>query len=117
MAERRANGGGPGAGGAEPCAEVVDPSVRCEECPAACCRKQVLLFGDAGVPPHLTVIADWGGDVMARLGDGWCAALDRGSLRCGIYPRRPQVCRDVVMGGAECLAARAEAADAPGTDG
>jgi Fe-S-cluster containining protein len=109
------HGSGPD-GGSE---ERIDTSVRCEDCAAVCCRQQVLLLGDAGVPPHLTTTADWGGEVMARLDDGWCAALDRATLRCTIYPQRPQVCRDLPMGGADCRAARAEAgasaglADAP----
>uniref|UniRef100_UPI0025D56710 YkgJ family cysteine cluster protein n=1 Tax=uncultured Thiocystis sp. TaxID=1202134 RepID=UPI0025D56710 len=34
--------------------------------------------------------------------DGWCAALDRDSLRCRIYAWRPLVCREFVMGGPDC---------------
>lgn len=40
---------------------------------------------------------------MARLDDGWCAALDRHSLLCTIYEKRPTVCRDFEMAGYECI--------------
>jgi len=58
------------------------------------------------VPPAMTVVDPWGGLVMARLADGWCAALDRDTLLCGIYERRPAVCRDFPVGGSECVAER-----------
>ncbi len=43
---------------------------------------------------------------MARLDDGWCAALDRETFRCNIYDSRPSICRDFKMGGYECITAR-----------
>ncbi len=43
---------------------------------------------------------------MRRLDDGWCAALDRETLLCRIYARRPLVCRELVVGSPECLAER-----------
>jgi Fe-S-cluster containining protein len=43
---------------------------------------------------------------MARLDDGWCAALDRDTMLCRIYERRPGVCRDYEMGGGDCLIER-----------
>lgn len=49
---------------------------------------------------------------MARLADGWCAALDRDTLRCRIYDQRPLICREFAMGGADCLAERARWATA-----
>jgi Fe-S-cluster containining protein len=49
-----------------------------------------------------------GGEVMDRLDDGWCVALDRQQMCCAIYNYRPQICRDVLMGGSECRAAREE---------
>lgn len=69
------------------------------------------MLGDTRVPNHFVVLDAWGAEVMERLDDGWCIALDRQRLRCSIYAMRPQLCRDVVMGGAECLAARAERED------
>ena len=39
---------------------------------------------------------------MQRLDDGWCAALDRDSMRCSIYELRPLICREFEMGSVEC---------------
>lgn len=64
-------------------------------------------MGEDDVPPALTRIDAWGGEVMARLADGWCAALDRTTMRCTIYARRPAICRDFELAGADCLEARA----------
>lgn len=75
----------------------------CDTCEAACCRMQVLLIGDPDVPEGMTERSDWGGQVMHRRADGWCTALDRGTMRCTIYQQRPQVCRDYEMGGIDCL--------------
>jgi len=65
-----------------------------------------MLIGDADVPEHFTTQNAWGGWVMRRLDDGWCAALDRRSMRCTIYPQRPDICRDYEMGDNDCLAQR-----------
>jgi Fe-S-cluster containining protein len=43
---------------------------------------------------------------MARLNDGWCAALDRHTMMCSIYEKRPLICREFEMGGYECLSER-----------
>ena len=43
---------------------------------------------------------------MRRLDDGWCAALDRDSMRCSIYEVRPLICREFEMGAPECLEER-----------
>ena len=58
------------------------------------------------IPDALVTVDRWGGHVMSRLDDGWCAALDRGTHRCRIYERRPFVCREFEMGGNECRAER-----------
>jgi uncharacterized protein len=50
---------------------------------------------------------------MARLADGWCAALDRDTLLCRIYERRPAICRDYELGGNDCLSERATLPDHP----
>lgn len=78
----------------------------CATCVAACCRLEVWCLTDTGVPPRLTVRDPRGGLVMRRLEDGWCIALDRDSLLCRIYDRRPLVCRELVVGSPECLAER-----------
>jgi len=82
-------------------------SVTCASCKACCCRLEVMLMSEDDVPAHLTAEDRSGVRTMARLDDGWCAALDRETLLCRIYDRRPQICRDYEMGGSECLAERA----------
>jgi Fe-S-cluster containining protein len=63
-------------------------------------------MGDDRVPEEFTAVDRWGGQVMARLDDGWCAALDRGTLLCGIYETRPGLCREYEMGGSDCQVER-----------
>ena len=84
-------------------------TITCASCKACCCRLEVMLMGDDDVPPELTAVDRWGGTVMARLQDGWCAALDRNTLLCGIYARRPSVCRDFPVGDHDCMTERAKA--------
>jgi len=80
--------------------------VTCDSCRACCCRLEVIL-ADEDDPPATFVATDrWGGEVMRRLGDGWCAALDRATWRCRIYARRPRACRDFAVGEPDCLEAR-----------
>lgn len=83
-----------------------DPDVSCTSCEACCCRLEVLLMAGDDVPERLTTRDRWGGWVMRRLADGWCAALDRNTLLCTIYARRPGICRDFAMGESECLEER-----------
>lgn len=68
-----------------------------------------MIMGDDDVPSELTTVDRWGGHVMARLDDGWCAAVDRDTMRCAIYERRPGVCRDFAVGDSDCIAERAAA--------
>ncbi len=65
-------------------------------------------MGDDDVPSRLTAEDEWGGTVMRRLDDGWCAALDRNTMLCTIYGRRPDVCREFAMGGSACVEERLE---------
>jgi Fe-S-cluster containining protein len=81
--------------------------VSCTNCEACCCRLEVLLINDTEVPDNYIEIDKWGGTSMARLDDGWCAALDRNTMTCMIYENRPRNCRDYVMGAYECIAERA----------
>ena len=85
---------------------MADAGVTCATCRASCCRLEVLLVSDTGVPDRYVEVDRWGGERMARLEDGWCAALDRSTMLCGIYDRRPWICREFEMGGPECLAER-----------
>ena len=66
-------------------------------------------MGEDEVPAELTELDNWGGRIMARLDDGWCAALDRDTMRCRIYERRPTLCREYQVGGSECIAERSAA--------
>jgi Fe-S-cluster containining protein len=68
-----------------------------------------MIMGDDDVPFELTEVDRWGGQVMARLDDGWCAALDRNTMLCRIYERRPAICREYRVGGNDCLAERSTA--------
>jgi len=78
--------------------------VSCATCEACCCRLQVLLSeDDLGVPFDMCERDRWGGLVMKREPDGWCIALDRNTLRCSIYERRPRTCREFALGGRDCL--------------
>jgi len=67
-----------------------------------------MLMAEDDIPPHLTQVDPWGGQVMARLDDGLCAALDRDTMLCGIYARRPTVCRDYPAGGDDCIGERSK---------
>jgi Fe-S-cluster containining protein len=86
---------------------LPDSEVTCENCEACCCRLEVLLISDTGVPDRFIEIDKWGGMTMARLEDGWCSALDRNTMACTIYEMRPWVCREFEMGGYECISERA----------
>jgi Fe-S-cluster containining protein len=81
----------------------ADAPITCANCQACCCRLEVFLISNTGVPEHYIDTNAWGARVMARLDDGWCAALDRHSLLCTIYEKRPTVCRDFEMAGYECI--------------
>ena len=86
------------------------PLASCSTCRASCCRLEVMLVTDTDVPERFVEVDERGGMTMARLDDGWCAALDRATMRCSIYDRRPLICREFEMGGWECLAERSGAA-------
>jgi len=80
-----------------------DTEVTCANCEACCCRLEVMLITDTGVPGNFIEEDEWGAQTMARLEDGWCSALDRNTMKCMIYDKRPWVCREFEMGGYECI--------------
>jgi Fe-S-cluster containining protein len=80
--------------------------VHCSNCKACCCRLEVLLITDTAVPDRFIKLDKWGCQTMARLEDGWCAALDRSTYKCTIYENRPWVCRGFEMGEYECVSER-----------
>lgn len=73
-----------------------------------------MLITDTGVPERFIETDKWGGMSMARLADGWCSALDRNSMKCTIYQKRPLVCREFEVGEYECIAERAAYLEKPG---
>jgi uncharacterized protein len=81
-------------------------AIHCSNCDAVCCRLTVVVMPGDDVPEHMVDHSENGPDVMARGEDGWCVALDRRHMRCGIYQTRPDVCRRFAMGGPYCAAVR-----------
>ena len=77
--------------------------VSCSHCPAICCQLKVLLIAGDDPPEHFIDLDEDGHEIMGKGDDGWCAALDRDAMRCNIYERRPFVCREFAMGGADCI--------------
>jgi Fe-S-cluster containining protein len=80
--------------------------ITCTSCNACCCKLEVILMGDDDPPAEFIATDQWGGQVMRRLDDGWCAAVDRVTMLCRIYERRPGVCRDFAVGESACLTQR-----------
>lgn len=83
-------------------------AIECSSCAAVCCRLTVVLRTSDIVPAHLTTELPAGPRVMAKGADGWCAALDRVRMTCGIYESRPSDCRHFTMGGPYCSAVRSD---------
>ncbi len=88
-------------------ANLPDSDISCTNCQACCCRLEVMLISETGVPERFIATDRWGGRTMARSDDGWCAALDRKTMSCSIYQQRPFICREFEMGGYECIVERA----------
>ncbi|MDP2694890.1 MAG: YkgJ family cysteine cluster protein [Gallionella sp.] len=80
--------------------------ISCISCKASCCRLEVMLMGDDDIPVNLTEQDKWGGWIMKRLDDGWCSALNRNTMLCTIYERRPLICRDYQVGDSDCIKER-----------
>lgn len=86
---------------------VTDPTVSCSACDAVCCRLTVTIAPGDAVPDRMLERNAQGVEVMAHGEDGWCIALDRGRMCCGIYAQRPAICRKFAMGAAYCRDERA----------
>ena len=84
----------------------TDSSITCSNCEACCCRLEVLILTETGVPERYIVEDQWGSSSMERLDDGWCTALDRNTMLCTIYEKRPLVCREFATGSYECIIER-----------
>lgn len=81
-------------------------AVSCTDCAAVCCRLEVLCITETGVPDRFTRPSEAGVRAMRRLDDGWCVALDRAKMCCGIYEHRPLLCREFELGGPDCITER-----------
>ncbi len=87
--------------------DVLETEVSCSNCKACCCRLEVMIITDTGVPDVHIARDKWGAETMLRLDDGWCSALDRETFMCTIYENRPFICREFEMGSYECRDERA----------
>ena len=87
---------------------ITEPEVTCANCQACCCRLEVMIITDTGVPEEHIAYDECGGETMKRLDDGWCSAVDRETLMCTIYENRPWICREFEMGSFECIDQRKE---------
>ena len=84
-----------------------ETEVSCSNCQACCCRLEVMIISDTGVPDVHVSVDKWGAETMLRLDDGWCSAIDRETFMCSIYENRPLICREFEMGSYECINERA----------
>lgn len=85
---------------------LPEADVTCSNCQACCCRLEVMILTDTGVPDRHVAVDRWGSESMLRLDDGWCSALNRETLMCTIYENRPLICREFDMGSYECISER-----------
>lgn len=91
-----------------PIKSISPDTTSCSNCKACCCRLEVMLISDTGVPERFISRDQYGGETMMKLDDGWCAALDRETYMCTIYENRPWICREFEMGSYECIDERAK---------
>ncbi|WOT04002.1 YkgJ family cysteine cluster protein [Shewanella youngdeokensis] len=87
---------------------IPTTTVTCANCQACCCRLEVMIITDTGVPKQHIAVDEYGAETMLRLDDGWCSAVDRETLRCTIYENRPWICREFEMGSYECITERTD---------
>lgn len=88
--------------------EIKDSSIykiTCSSCQALCCRLEVRLIDDSDdqVPVEYTKKVDGLYTIMKQGVDGWCQALDRTTMLCLIYEKRPYLCREYKVGDYDCL--------------
>ncbi len=69
--------------------EIKAAGITCSNCHASCCHYEVMIISDTGVPERHITENEWGVEVMLRLEDGWCSAMDRNTHMCTIYEKRP----------------------------
>lgn len=92
--------------------DVIDPSVSCDDCGVCCLHLRTPPFLDYEIP-HVPV------ELMAEVDaenalhqtydpDGPCIWFDVSLKRCKHHEHKPDVCRDFLVGGEDCLNLRAE---------
>ncbi len=82
--------------------------VSCSTCKALCCRLEVRLIDDSDdqVPEEYTEVVEGFYTAMKQGEDGWCEALDRKTMLCTIYEKRPYLCREYQAGDYDCMKER-----------
>ena len=83
----------------------MNKEITCSTCTALCCRLEVRLIDDRDelIQVDLTEQVDGLYFVMKRGEDGWCEALDRKTMLCAIYEKRPTICREYEVGDYDCI--------------
>jgi len=84
--------------------------ITCSTCRALCCRLEVRLIDDSDdqVPEEYTIKAENSLTIMKQAADGWCEALDRKTMLCTIYEKRPFLCREYQTGDYDCINERSK---------
>ncbi len=92
---------------------VHELDLDCRECAACCFDNRVLLdkedigrWTDAGRADLLNQTRPFRNRVRLPLADANRACIHLEGLQCGIYPLRPNMCREFVPGSEHCLASR-----------
>ncbi|MBF4406021.1 YkgJ family cysteine cluster protein, partial [Vibrio anguillarum] len=49
-----------------PIKNVSNPEISCSNCHACCCRLEVMIITDTGVPEQHIAFDEWGGETMLR---------------------------------------------------
>jgi|SRR5690606_7905378 len=95
----------------------------CLDCGTCCfsrAPKYLRVSGDdySRLGPRAEELVSWDGNrAYMELADGHCAALvveaKTGRFRCGVYPTRPETCRQLQRGSGECAGERHTKAERP----
>ncbi len=95
----------------------MNEEITCSNCIALCCRLEVRLIDDSDekIPIELTEQVDGLYFVMKRGKDGWCEALNRETMLCSIYEKRPSICREYELGDYDCINERNKNLSLPST--